>query len=134
MPIDQRIAQAEILRHTCHSVVDRRVAMGMILPQHLADDAGRFFVRSVGPQAQVKHSVENAPLNRFESIAGVGQSARDDDAHRVIQIGGAHLVLDVYRFYSADIKFQKSTSEVGVSYTICLKSLVTNSPYYTAKT
>ena len=33
-------------------------------------------------------------MDRLEAVAHVGQRARDDHAHRVVDVGGAHLVLD----------------------------------------
>ena len=42
LAVDQRQAHGEILRHADHGVVDRRVAMGMILAHDVADRAGRF--------------------------------------------------------------------------------------------
>ncbi len=38
--IDQRIAQGPILGHPHHGIVDRPVAMRMILTQHFPDDPG----------------------------------------------------------------------------------------------
>ncbi len=38
LPVDQHVAQAEVLRHTHHGVVDGGVAVRMVLAQHLADD------------------------------------------------------------------------------------------------
>ncbi len=40
LALDQRIAQREILREPDHGVVDRLVAMRMILADDIADDAG----------------------------------------------------------------------------------------------
>ena len=96
LPIHQRGAQAKILGHTGHRVVHRRVAVGMVLAQHLANDAGRFLVRRVGPQVQVVHSVEDTALDRLEAVAGVGQGTRDDDAHRIVHVCLAHFNVNVY--------------------------------------
>jgi hypothetical protein len=41
------------------------------------------------------HSEQDAPVNRLQPIANVGQSAPDNHAHRVIEIRPAHLVFDV---------------------------------------
>ncbi len=44
LPVDQRIAQRPFLRQPHHRVIDRLVAMRMILADHVADDAGAFLV------------------------------------------------------------------------------------------
>ncbi len=45
LAIHQRIAQREILRHANQRVVDRRVAVRMVVSQHFADDARAFAIR-----------------------------------------------------------------------------------------
>jgi hypothetical protein len=96
LTIHQRGAQGKVLRHACHRFVHGCVSVGMVLAQHLADDAGRFLVRRVGPQAQVVHGVEDAALDRLESVAGIGQRARDDDAHCIVQICHLHFGVNIY--------------------------------------
>ena len=46
LAVDQRIAHAEILRHAHQRVVNRRVAVRMVLADDFADDLGAF---AVGP-------------------------------------------------------------------------------------
>ena len=43
LPVDQRVAQREVLRHAHHRVVDRRVAVGVVVADHVADDARAHF-------------------------------------------------------------------------------------------
>ena len=50
-----------------------------------------------GPRLQVVHRDQDPPLRRLEAVAGVGQSAADDHAHRVAEVARAQLVLDVER-------------------------------------
>ena len=45
LPVDQRHPHRERLRHAHHGVVDRRVAVRVVLAHHVADHAGRFAVR-----------------------------------------------------------------------------------------
>ena len=40
LPVDERVAQGEVLRHADERVVDRRVAMGVEVAHDLADDLG----------------------------------------------------------------------------------------------
>ena len=75
----------------------------MPLAQHLADKPRALLVRRVGAHAQVVHRVEYAPLDGLQPVADVRQGARDDDAHRVVEIRAPHLVhngsgLDVSEF------------------------------------
>ena len=44
LPVDQRVAQREILREPDHRVIDRLVAVRMIFADHVADDARAFLV------------------------------------------------------------------------------------------
>ena len=94
LPRDQRQAHREVLRHAHHGVVDRAVAVRVILAHHVADDAGRL---AEGPRRVVAaflHRVEDAPLHGLQPVARVGQRARDDHAHGVIEVGAAHLLFD----------------------------------------
>ena len=94
LPGDQRQAHGEVLRHAHHGVVDRGVAVRVILAHHVADDAGGL---AEGPRrivAAFLHGVEDAPLHRLQPVARVGQRARHDHAHRVIEVGAPHLLFD----------------------------------------
>ena len=48
LAVDQRHAHREVLRHADHGVVDRLVAVRMILTDDVADDAGGLDVLLVG--------------------------------------------------------------------------------------
>ncbi len=48
LAVDHRIADREILRQARHSVVDRGVAMGVVLAHDVADHAGRFLEGGAG--------------------------------------------------------------------------------------
>ena len=73
LPVDQRIAHRKILRHADDRVVDRRVAVRMIFTDHVADDAGRFFIWLVERIAELEHRPKNAAVDGFEAVADVGQ-------------------------------------------------------------
>jgi hypothetical protein len=70
--------------------------VGVVFAQHFANDTGAFAVGGVGADTHVVHGVEDAPVDGFEAVAGIGQGAGDDDAHGVIEVGVAHLLVDVY--------------------------------------
>ena len=60
------------------------------MPAHL-------LVAAVGPEAEVVHRHQDAPLRRLEAVAHVGQGPADDDAHGVGEVAVLQLVLDVER-------------------------------------
>ncbi len=94
LPRNQRQAHGEVLRHAHHGVVDRGVAVRVILAHHVADDAGGF---AEGPRrivAAFLHGVEDAPLHRLQPVARIGQRTRHDHAHGVIEVGAPHLLFD----------------------------------------
>ncbi len=94
LPVDQRQAHGEILRHAHQRVVDRAVAVRVILTHHVADDARRFHVFAVGRMPFRVHRIEDAPMHRLEAVARVGQRPRHDHAHGVIEVGALHLLGD----------------------------------------
>jgi hypothetical protein len=93
----------KVLSHAHHGIIDRRVTVRVVLAQHLTDDAGALAGGAIGLQAQAPHGKENAPLHRLEAVAHVRQGARGDDAHGIVQVGLAHLLLDVYALYCSNI-------------------------------
>jgi hypothetical protein len=67
----------------------------MVDAHALADDFGALGVLLVVFEAHLAHGVEDAAMDGLEAVAGIGQSAPDDDRHRVIEIGAAHLFFNV---------------------------------------
>ena len=63
--VHQRRAHVKGLSHAHHGVVHRAVAVGVVLAQAVAHDAGRLAVGLVGRQAQFHHGVKNAALHRL---------------------------------------------------------------------
>jgi hypothetical protein len=64
----------------------------MILTHDVADDAGRFAVRTVPVVIALVHHMQDAAMNGFEAVPDVRQRAAHDHAHRVIEIRLAHFV------------------------------------------
>ena len=58
LPLDQRIPQAPVLDEPHQGVVDRTVAVRVVLPHDVADDAAALVEPAVGPVATVVHRVE----------------------------------------------------------------------------
>ena len=94
LAVDQRQAHGEVLRHAHQGVVDREVAVRVILAHHLADHAGALHVFLVPVEPQLVHAEEDAPVHGLEAVAHVGQRPGDDHAHGVIEVGALHLVGD----------------------------------------
>ena len=94
LTVDQRQAHRERLRHADERVVDRAVAVRVILAHHVADDAGGLDVGAVRQMIVLLHGKQDPPMHGLEAVAHVGQSARYDHAHGVIEIGALHLVGD----------------------------------------
>ena len=94
VPVDERHAHVEILRHAHHGVVDGAVAVGVILAHAVADDARGLFVRLVGGEPHLGHGVEYAPLNGLEPVLHAGQGAVKNYEFGIGQHGLRHHVLD----------------------------------------
>ena len=86
LPVDQRIADVEILREARQRVIDRLVAMRVIIAHHLADDLGAFPELRARLQLQPAHRVEDAPMDRLQPVARVRQRPVHDRAERVGEI------------------------------------------------
>ena len=94
LAVDERHAHRPVLRHAHQRVVDRGVAVRMVLAHHVADDARRLHMLAVPVVAALVHRVEDAAVHRLQPVAHVRQRAADDHAHRVIEIGALHLLDD----------------------------------------
>ena len=75
LAVDQRVAQRPRLGEPHQRVVDRGVAVRVVLAHHVTDDAGALREAAVGPVAAVVHRVEHAAVHRLEAVAHVGQRA-----------------------------------------------------------
>ena len=99
LPVDQRHPHGEGLRHAHHGVVDRGVAVRVVFAHDVADDAGGFAIGLVGRVAGLVHAEQDAPVHRLQPVARVRQRARHDHAHRVIEVGAAHLLFERDRLH-----------------------------------
>ena len=93
--LDEGVTEAELLAHAHQRVVDRVVAVRVVLAHHLAGDTRAFQRGAIGHGAQVVHAPEDAPVHGLEPVADVGQRTRRDDRHGVIEEGALHLLLDL---------------------------------------
>jgi hypothetical protein len=94
LAVDQRVAQGEVLHHAHERVVDRRVAVRVVLAEHVADHRRRLLVRPARHQPELVHRVQHAPVHGLQPVAHVRQRPRHDDAHRVVEEGFLDLLVD----------------------------------------
>ncbi|MBP1770654.1 MAG: hypothetical protein H6P96_1272 [Candidatus Aminicenantes bacterium] len=94
LPVDEQVAQAEVLGHADQRVVGGLVAVRMVLADDVADDAGRLLVGLVVVGAALVHGVEDAAVDRLEAVLDVRDGPADDDAHGVVEVGPAHLLFE----------------------------------------
>ncbi len=98
LAIHQDGPHVEVLRHANEGVVDRGVAVRVVLAHDIADDARALPKGLSGDQADLVHGVQHATVRRLHAIAHVGQGATDDHRHGVVHVGLLHLVGDVDRY------------------------------------
>ena len=55
LAIHQHVTQRKILRHTDDRVINGRIAVGVVLTDHVTDNTGRFLVRFIPVVAQLVH-------------------------------------------------------------------------------
>ena len=101
LAVDERVPHRKRLSESDERVVDRGVAVRVVLPHHGADDVRALLVRPARLHPGLVHPVEDAPVHRLETVAHVGQRPRDDDAHRVVEEARAHLLLELARLDSS---------------------------------
>ena len=94
LAVDQHVAHREVLRHAHQRVVDRLVAVRVVLADDVADDARRLLVRPVPVVVQLVHREQHAAVHRLQAVARIGEGAADDHAHRVVEVRAAHLLFE----------------------------------------
>ena len=110
------------MRHAHDGVVYRGIAVRMVFADDVAHDARGLLVGLVPVVAQFAHGVEHAPMHGLQAVANIGQSAADDDAHGVIQIGFAHLVFEIYgQYFASDLGHLRESGEPSRLYLAGLK-------------
>ena len=95
LTIDQGHAQRPVLRHAGERVVNRGIAVRVIVAHHVADDLGALAIGAPGHEAAFLTGEQDPTVNRLQTVAHIGQRAADDHAHRVIEIARLHLIDDV---------------------------------------
>ena len=96
LSINEGVAQRERLRETHEGLINGGIAVGVVLGDDITDDAGALAIRGGAAHALVVHGVEHTTLDRLETVTHVRQGARDNDAHRVVEVRLAHLAFNSY--------------------------------------
>ena len=97
LAVDQHVAQREGLGHAHDGVVNRAVAVGVVLTHDVTHDTGTLAERAVPVVVLLVHRVQRAAVHRLEAIARVGQSAPHDHAHGVVEVASPHFLFKTDR-------------------------------------
>ena len=103
LPVDQRVTQRERLRHPDHGVVYRTLAVRVVELHDLADEGGALLVAGCRRRTLAEHRIKDSALDRLQAVAHVRESARDDDRHRVLHVGGLHLLQELLGQDGSDV-------------------------------
>ena len=103
LSVNKGVAHIPILRQPYQRSIYRRVAVGVILTQYFAHNAGTLLIGLGGCVVDAKHTVEYAAVYRLEAVSHIRQCACHNHRHRVVDVARLHLVLNVYHFDSVVI-------------------------------
>lgn len=95
MAADQRIAGVEWLGQTNEGGIDDAFAVRVVFTAGVAANTGALHFFRAGVEVEVVHGDKDAALRGLETVAGVGESAGNDDAHGIGEITVAQIVVDV---------------------------------------
>ena len=113
--------------------INDRFTVRVIVAGSVAADFCAFAVAAIGREAKIVHGDEDAPLHRLQAVAHIRQRARDDHAHRIVQIRLAHLGFDIDRKqYGSVFLVRHLSSAVQVTndlFTACYRTLQLCSTY-----
>ena len=71
LAIDQHVAQGKILCHAHDRVIDRGIAVRVVLTDHVTDDTRRFLVRLVPVVVQLVHREQYPAMHRLQTVARI---------------------------------------------------------------
>ena len=86
LTIHQRITHRKILRQPRQSIINRLVAVGVIVTHHLTDNLGAFTVTARRVQLQAAHGVHDPPMHRFHAVTRIRQGTVHNRGQRIRQI------------------------------------------------
>ena len=94
LALHQWIAQREILRHAHDGVVNRGIAVRVVLAHHVADDTRRLLEWFVPVVGLFEHCKQHTAMYRLQTVTNIRKRTAHDHAHRVLEVTGAHLLFD----------------------------------------
>ncbi len=86
LPVHQRVTLRKVLRQTRQRVIDRLVAVRVIVTHHFADDLCTFPESRSRPQAHVVHRIDDAAMNRLQAVTHIRQCAVHDGRQRIAKV------------------------------------------------
>src|SRR3546814_3239084 len=86
LPVDDRITLREILGQWAKGGVGRLVAVLVELADHVADDTGAFLEGRVRADAHLAHGMDDAAMNRLQSVAYIRQRPVHDGRQRIGEV------------------------------------------------
>jgi len=72
LTVDQHVPKGKILGHAHDRVVNRAVAVRMVLADHVADDTSRLLIGAVPVVVQLMHGEQDAAVHRFQAVTSIG--------------------------------------------------------------
>jgi hypothetical protein len=91
--IDEWVTQRERLRHTHQRVVNGRVTVWVITRHGVTSNACTLYEWTVGAETLLLHVPNNAAVHGLKSVTHVGQCARHDDRHGVVEERAFHFIV-----------------------------------------
>ena len=79
LSVNQGITHVPLLSHTHQSAVNRRVAVRVILTEHLTNNTRTFLIRFVTGVSNAEHTVKNTAVHRLETIAYIREGTSHDN-------------------------------------------------------
>jgi len=86
LPLDQRVPERERLGEADQRIVEREIAVRVVLAHHVAGDAGALLERAAGVEPHQPHAPQDAAVDRLQPVAQVGQRARGDRRQGIDQV------------------------------------------------
>ncbi len=94
LAVDERVAHHPVLREADQCGIDDLLAVRVVVARGVAGDLRALPVRTAGREIEVVHRDQDAALRGLQAVAHVRERTGDDHRHRVIDVGGLHLLLD----------------------------------------
>src|SRR5208337_4481377 len=79
LPLYQHVAVREGLGHLDDRIVDRGIAVRMVLTHHVTNHPRALLRGLVARVAHIPHGIERTPVDRLETVPHIGNGTADDD-------------------------------------------------------